>query len=160
MRLLISRLLLALLVLLVAPLAAQAIDWTDCSGNTGGDLITVTAYQLLCADFDENDVTGTDSRIFRVGANTALICFDPAKDSEGADTAQINFRYCPNGRQPGSTPENHCFALSTIPITGITGVAGIQDACVRVGPGTYYFEITTQGAANDDSRVTIQGEAD
>jgi hypothetical protein len=61
---------------------------------------------------------------------------------------------------PGSSPENQCFTLTTIPITGITGQAGIQDACERVGPGTYYFEIETQGAANDDSRVTIQGEAD
>jgi hypothetical protein len=152
--------LLLLVAFLAFPLPAQAITWSDCHGNTGGDLITVTAYQLLCADFDENDVTGTDSRIFRVGTNTALLCFDPALDSEGADTAEINFRYCPNGIQPGSTPENHCFALSNVPITGITGAAGTQDACERVGPGTYMFEITTQGAANDDSRVTIQGEAD
>jgi hypothetical protein len=151
--------LLLLVAFLAFPVTAQAITWSDCHGNTGGDLITVTAYQLLCADFDENDTAGTDSRIFRVGTNTALLCFDPDIATEGTATAEIFFRYCPNGIMPGSSPENQCFTLTTIPITGLTGQAGIQDACERVGPGTYYFEIET-GTSTEDARVTIQGEAD
>jgi hypothetical protein len=149
--------LLLLVAFLAFPVPAQAITWSDCHGNTGGDLITVTAYQLLCADFDQTD--SGNSRIFRVGTNTALVCFDPEVGAEGASDAEINIRYCPNGTQPAANPEYECFALSTIPITGLTGAAGIQDACVRVGPGTYYFEITTDSTA-EDARVTIQGEAD
>ena len=148
--------LIALLAFLALPASATQV-WTDCNGGTSGNLITVTAYQLLCLDFDEND--SGDSRIFRVGANTALVCFDPDIATEGVKDGKVNIRYCPNGKQPAASPELECIALSTIPITGIEGSAGIQDACIRVGPGTYYVEITTQ-TGSEDARVTIQGEAD
>ena len=136
---------------------ALANTWSDCQGNTSGNLVAVKKWQLLCLDFDEN---GVDSRIFMVGANTALICFDPALDSEGTDVAQIDLRYCPNGKKPAANPENECFKMTDSPITGVTGSAGTQDACHRVGPGVYFVDITTPPAAGDDARVTIQGESD
>jgi hypothetical protein len=149
-------LLAALLALFVATPAAATITWTNCSGGTSGNLVQVTKYEVLCIDWDDTD-TG-DTRHFIVGSKTALLCFDPDLATEGASTAKINFRYCPNGLLPAANPENECFALSTIPITGITGAPGIQDACVRVGPGLYYVEIETGGGSTEDSRVTIQGE--
>jgi hypothetical protein len=148
-----------LVALLLAGPAAATIVWTNCSGGTTGNLIQVTKYDVLCIDWDETDTAGTNTRHFIVGAKEALLCFDPDLATEGAATAEINFRYCPNGKMPAANPENECFALSTIPITGITGSAGIQDSCERVGPGLYYVEIET-GGSSEDSRVTIQGGGD
>jgi hypothetical protein len=151
--------LLLLVALLALALPAQATQtWTNCSGGSPANGVTVTRYDRLCLDWVTAD--SGDSQIFVVGTKTALLCFDPDINTEGADAAKINFRYCPNGIQPAASPENECFALSTAPITGITGAAGTQDACERVGPGTYYVEIETQGGAGDESRVTIQGEGD
>ncbi len=153
-----SLILTALVAFLALPLAASATKvWTDCAGGTSGNLITVTAYQRLCLDFDQTD--SGDSRIFIVGTNTALVCFDPDKAAEGIATGKVNIRYCPSGAQPAANPELECIALSTVPITGIEGDAAVQDACIRVGPGTYYVEITTQ-TSSENARVSIQGEAD
>jgi hypothetical protein len=149
----------AFLAIVAIALPAQAAQvWTNCSGGSPANGVTVTRYDRLCLDFAAGD-TG-DSQIFIVGAKTALLCFDPDINTEGADATKINFRFCPNGIMPAASPENECFKLSNDPITGITGAAGTQDSCERVGPGTYYVEITTTPAANDEARVTIQGEAD
>jgi len=136
-------------------LPASANTWTDCFGGTSGDLISVKNYECLKFSFDEN---GVDSRIFRIISTTAMVCFDPALDSDGADVAEITIRFCPSGTKPSSNPQNACFATSTASITGITGSAGTQDACQRFGPGVYYVDITTPPAAGDDAEVTIRGE--
>lgn len=136
-------------------LPALANTWTDCAGGTSGDLISVKNYECLKFSFDEN---AADSRIFRIVSTTAMVCFDPALDSEGADVGEITIRFCPSGVKPTSNPENACFATSSAPITGITGSAGTQDACQRFGPGVYYVDIGTPPAAGDDAEVTIRGE--
>jgi len=149
-------LLVALLALAVPAQAAQV--WTNCDGGSPTNGFTVSKYGRLCLDWVSTD--SGDSQIFVVGAAAALVCFDPDINTEGAEVAEVNIRYCPNGKQPAATPEIECFKLSNVPITGITGLPGTQDSCVRVGPGTYYVEIETAGGAGDESRVTIQGEGD
>jgi hypothetical protein len=146
--------LLAVFLLAAQPVAANT--WTDCNGNTSGELYRITGYNLVCVDWDDSD--GADTRVFFVGAISALICFDPALDSEGPDTATVKLRYCPNGHKPAANPENECFSITTNAITGIQGDPGTQDACQRVGPGAYYMEEVADGGGSDESRLTIQGE--
>ena len=134
---------------------ALANTWTDCAGNTSGNLVTVTGFELLCFDFTS---TGVDSRVFMVGADSALICLDPALDTDGNDVTEILIRYCPKGQKPASNPQNECFALTTLPMSGTTGSPGVQDSCIEVGAGAYYIDITTLPAGGDNARVTIQGE--
>jgi len=146
--------LLAAFLLAAAPVAANT--WTDCNSNTSGEVYSITGYNLSCVDWD--DTAGEDTRVFFVRSISALICFDPALDSEGVDTATIKLRYCPNGKKPAANPENECLSITTNAITGIQGDPGTQDACQRVGPGAYYMEEVADGGAGDDSRLTIQGE--
>lgn len=149
----------ALIALLIVGFAlpASANTWSNCSGGTTGDGITVKGFEMLCFDFTS---TGVDSRIFRVASKTALICFDPALDSAGGDVAQIYIRYCPNGAKPSSSPQNECVKVTSSPMVGAEGGPGTQDACLQVGPGVYFVDITTVPAGGDNARVTIQGQGD
>ena len=156
-----SRIFLLLAALLLAGSAA-ANTWTDCSGNTTADLGRITKYDVVCLDC--TDAAGADdcvdTRAFSIGAKEALICFDPSTDSEGADVAQIDIRYCPDGKKPAASPENTCGKITTTVITGIQGSSGTQDACHTVGAGAYYIDFINDGAAGDTPRVTIQGRGD
>jgi hypothetical protein len=131
--------------------------WTDCNSNTGGELVTVRGYNLICLDTDENP---TDSRAFIVGTKTALICYDPNLADESDSTGTIKIRYCPNGKKPAANPQNSCLTLSTAALAGVQGDSDTQTACQRVGPGAYYIDFATDPGAGEFSRVTIQGEGD
>ncbi len=153
--------LLGLLAAILTASPAVANTWSDCAGDTGGDLVNITKYNLVCLDCTEaaGDDDCVDSRLFFVGATTALICFDPdVALSEGVDAAQINVRYCPDGIKPAANPEYTCGKMTDTVLTGIQGSAGTQDSCLRVGPGAYYIEFVDDGFAADQPRVTIKGE--
>ncbi len=151
--------LLAVSLLLAGSSAANT--WSDCSGNTSGDLVRITKLNLVCMDCTDSagDDDCVDSRLFFIGAKSALVCFDPdAAGSEGADAAQIDIRYCPDGQKPAANPEYVCGKITNSVITGIQGAAGTQDACHRLPPGAYYIDFSNDGGAGDEPRVTIQGE--
>ena len=151
--------LLAVFLLLAGASAANT--WSDCSDNTSGDLVRITKLNLVCMDCTDSAGADAcvDSRLFFIGAKSALVCFDPdAAGSEGADAAQIDIRYCPDGQKPAANPEYVCGKITNSVITGIQGAAGTQDACHRLPPGAYYIDFSNDGGAGDEPRVTIQGE--
>ena len=154
---------LTLLAALLFAGAATANTWTDCSGNISPDLGRITRYDVVCMDCTEAAGADdcVDTRLFFIGAKEALVCFDPdTAGTEGADAAQINIRYCPDGKKPTANPEFVCGTITTTVITGIQGSAGTQDACHAIGAGAYYSEIVDDGGAGDTPRVTIQGRGD
>jgi hypothetical protein len=126
--------------------------WTNCRGGTPENQ-EVKAGVHLCWEFDGDD----DSGAFSVRSETALICFDPDITTEGVATGAVMPRRCHRGSKPTSNPQNQCFATLDSSMTGITGSAGTQDACQRVGFGTYYIDVTTS-PAGDDAVFSIVGE--
>jgi len=154
------RLLLILLALLIAG-AAGANTWSNCVGGTSGDLVRITKYNLVCMDCTEGAGADpcVDSRVFFIGADSALVCFDPdTAADEGADVAEIDIRHCPDGKKPSANPEYVCGKITDSVITGAQGSGGSQDACHRLPPGAYYIDFTDDGDTDDEPRVTIQGE--
>lgn len=149
----IKRILLILAFLLAAS-SAGAGTWDDCAGNTANP--NVGKAMRICWNFTDADTTGESTVMFF--AVTGLICFDPNTLTIGVDAAQVTLRMCPDGRKPAATPENECFALSTVAMTGIEGSAADQDSCLRVGPGTYYVDIDIAAGAGDTAQVTFRGE--
>ncbi len=154
-----TRILFGFLMALLFAGPALANTWTDCVGNAGVGAIN----QSTLACMDCTDSAGADdcvdTRIFFVGAASALICFNPdTTASEGADVAQIKIRYCAAGTKPAANPEYSCHSITTNAITGITGSPGVQDACHRVPPGGYYIDFIDDGGAGDTPQVTIKGE--
>lgn len=137
---------------------AASFTWDDCAGNTAGELYTIARYNLTCIAVANADSTNT-TRIFFVRAKTARLCFDPALDSEGADTGQITVRECPNGQKPAANPENEC-DLVTVALTGLGGEDGTQFRCRTLSTGSYFVDVTTAMGAGNTGRVTIQGEGD
>ena len=158
-----TRILLALFAALLLAAPAAANTWTDCVGNTGGELSTITKYNLVCLDCTDSAGADdcVDTRVFHIRAKSALICFNPdTAASEGADAAQIKIRNCSSGTKPAANPEYSCHSITTAAITGVTGSAGTQDACQRVATGTYFIDFIDDGGAGDTPQVTIQGEGD
>lgn len=150
------RALFTLLAALFVAAAAHSATWDRCDGSGSGGRTNIGRTDKTCWNFLAADTTGESEIMFF--SVTGLICFDPNTATEGADAAQITIRMCPNGKKPAANPHLECFALSTVPITGITGDAGVQDACERVAPGAYYIDIDVAAVDPDTPRVSFRGE--
>lgn len=139
----------AFLVALLLPGMAQA-AWTNCQGTTLATTGSVGHGKLICYEFTD----GTDSGLFSVTADAALICHNPDITTEGPATSTIYIRACTAG---GSASAFTCHKTTTTPITGLTGSSGTQDACQRVPRGAYYIDVQTP-SGGETSQVTIRGE--
>jgi hypothetical protein len=152
-------LLYALLALFVGATAA-AFYFDDCNGNTTGELYSITGYNLVCIAIAPADALTSTPR-FHIGAKSALVCFDPALDNEGADDGEAQIRHCPNGRLPAANPEYQC----DIDSETLTGLGGDRDTttpkrCKELDFGSYQVEMTSTIGAGHVGRITIQGLGD
>lgn len=148
--------LIAVMALLVPGVAEGTSSWTKCdSGDTTSTDLTIDTGMRLCFHF----TTTEDSGVFNVKHGiTALITFDPATDSEGADAAQVTIRRCSQGWKPAADPNYRCSKMHTSPLTGLCGDWDTQLCSIRVGMGAYYIDNEATAADPDVAIVTIEGE--
>jgi hypothetical protein len=149
----------ALGMLLAMP-ALGASQWATCgyatvalaaASNTSSANGKITREESECFYFNSTE----DSRVFRVTADTALICLDPDVASEGAANAEVMVRYCHAGATTADV--NVCIEVLDAALDGTVGASVTQNACVRVTGGSYYIENSVDAAA-DEAVVSIQGE--
>lgn len=156
-----KKLLLALLVVMVAPSAFgaeafelcddtnwTAVDGTDATAATG----SVTNYIVRRGECRVYRFTTTEDSDLIHLPQGGLFVFRPSID--GSDAAEIAIRMCVGGNLTVSA--NTCHAISTPDGSGttFTGAAG-KDARY-VPPGSYYIDNVTS-ASGDTATVTIYG---
>jgi len=138
-------------LLLAAPIYASTWHGTT-TVTTGNSLFRFAAA----------DTTVNDSALFSVKSRSAVVCFDP--DTGGvAGTGAVVVRKCPTSTKPAANPENSCISLGgangNATLTGTEGAAeGTQNACIPVGTGYYFIDITTTCGGNA-CEVSVQGES-
>jgi hypothetical protein len=151
------RYLLLLAVLLWAAPAWSVGTWTktcDASGNAAGG--NVPSGGFACWDFEQlgDDI---DSPIIECSADSCLFRFDPADDSDGADTATVWIRCCTD--QLGTPDDNRCPAQQDAVLTGAGGSDSTQRFAHRVARGSKcYVNAVTDGDNDDNPYVSITGE--
>lgn len=149
--------------LLAAPALADCPDGTSCFTNCGSPAKKIAPTSIdnskvnLCWEFDETAGADEISQPFSVKADSALVCFDPDKGTEGVAVATLQIRRCTRGRMPAANPEFECITVLDGPLTGLAGGAGTQNSCLRVASGLYYLQIITPSTA-EDAVASIQGE--
>ena len=159
------RVLLILAVALLAwPAAAACPDGTSCFTNCSSTPKKISATSIdnskvnLCWEFDETAALDEISLPLNVKADSALVCFDPDKGTEGTAVATLQVHRCVRSRMPATNPEFECTPmLDGAGLTGLGGAAGTQNTCFRVSAGLYYLRIATASVA-EDAVASIQGE--
>ena len=147
-----GKLLLVCFVLLIALRVFAAGTLTDCSGMTLTSTY-ITSTIVKCWEFNAQD----DTPAFYIMTNSALICFDSNIATEAIGAGRVMLRRCHTGVKPSSNPENECASILDTALDGTQGAAATQNACERVGPGTYYGEVTVSTGGQDAS-ISFQGE--
>lgn len=172
-------LVLGLLLLLAAPTAGWAGVASYGCGYTGGSAgvigtatgsnptkTTIDNDSLWCFRFVNADATTTIVGPVRVQASSALITFDPDLYQTVTTTARLIPRMCPLGAAVDTTSlatiSRSCLSIGgangAASLDGTEGSASTQNAAIRVGPGTYYFEINAVCEAGDTCQVSVKGE--
>ncbi len=155
-------LLIAGAALLALPSVAEAANWqlgcadtttpTDPQFRAATDRVKVEADGKVCYRLANTETV--DSGEVAIIAESALICFDSDTGATAISTGVVTPRVCTGNSKPAANPTFTCLSLGTL--TGLEGDASTQNACVRVGPGIYYLDVTT--AMGAESRVKIQAE--
>lgn len=139
---------------LAAPGYAQ--NWaTTCIDTVVTAVTEVTPGGIACFNFETEGLS--DSAAISVRAASALFCLNPADDSDGADTAQVEIRRCSGGSNITAT-DNNCPQITDAPLDGTPGADGTQKTCRRVKRGVYYIEVTTAGNADENPYVSVEAE--
>lgn len=177
--------LILLAVLLFAP-AANAGTWaynctfTTLTGTTAtrpasslpqdAPLFQIDNYQRACWRYQNADSThnapqtaGGSLTPVTVTAQSALICFDPDILQAVTTTARVIPHRCPQGviadtSNPARSCQSQGGANGAASLDGTEGASTTQNSCLRVGPGTYYFEISAAAEAGDTAQISIEGE--
>ncbi len=128
---------------------------TQTTGIVGSQHIKIN--EAACYTFDNADGT-TESDGFTVSTDSAFVTFDSDTNAAGAQGGVITLRHCPANVKPAApvTPANQCPSFGTF--DGTEGSSAVQNQSERVGPGVYYFDITTVCTAGDHCRAVIRGE--
>ena len=146
------------------PTGIVAVDSTDFSVIEYG--VSCYRYQLASgAHSAPQNAAGVITPV-AITAQTALICFDPDILQTITTTARVIPHHCPQSfiADPTSaaTALRSCVSLGgangAASLDGTEGTATTQNACVRVGPGSYYFEISAGCEAGDTCQVSVKGE--
>jgi hypothetical protein len=149
--------LIALLALLVASPALATSSQTTCGSTTETESnkqlhgTSCVAWRYTADNEDSNGIT------FK--SPTGTICFDPDTGAAGAGTSQIMIWHCPNGIKPSANFGYTCHEILDSALTGLVGASGTQNACIRVGAGTYFSEVTT-APSSENSVVYFQAEGE
>ena len=169
------RTLLLAVLLALTPTVGWAGAWSNGCQFTGGTVTgtvgtpTNTSARISnndvgCYRFNNADSTHNSPRI-QVTAESAVITFDPQLDAvvTVATTALVVPRLCPiDGPIDTANPSFSCISIgganSSSSLSGVEGPAATQNASIRVGPGTYYFQITGACLAGDTCQVSVKGE--
>ena len=150
---------LVLFLLIAVPAAAQ--EWRGNCDGTGTILTAIgagehcpTCPRSACLHLEQKGTI--DSNVLTVRAPSVLFCFDPADDSDGADTAQVWIRKCLGSNVTAS--DNTCVRTTDAVLTGAGGAAGTQAACDRQGPGVYFIELVNDGNNDENPFVSAIAE--
>jgi hypothetical protein len=168
--------LLALLILAMAPAAwagesshgcsytseAAAADGTASGG--GASKRTITANEVWCYRFIAGDGTHNTATI-QITAASAVIYFDPDLYQTVTTTARVIPHYCPHGAPTDtSNPLRSCPSIGgangNTSLDGTAGPDTTQNQAIRVGPGTYLFEISAACEAGDTCQIAVKGEGE
>ena len=171
----------AALVLFVAPAAwagtaSHGCGFTGTAAGTAGTLgptsttkMTLSANELWCYRFVAADAVTTIIGPLRITEPSALISFDPDLFQAGVlSTARVIPRYCPQGAAVDTTSlatiSRSCASIGgangTASLDGTEGASTVQNMSLRVGPGTYYFEINVVIEAGDTGQIAVQAEGE
>lgn len=148
-------------MLMATPPVYAAAGFTNCNLAVLTRTPTIGPGNRACYEFANSD-GATESGMFQVTAISMLVTFDPDTDASGvpASAAVIDLMHCP-ACDKAATGANTCEPNRALAGTGLTGLAGTSDTqnrSVRVGPGCYYIDVTTEAPAGDDALVSLQGE--
>ena len=119
-----------------------------------------------CFRYVNADATTTIVGPIKVTAPSALVTFDPDLFQTVITTARVVPYMCPQiaalTLTTLATIKESCISIggagANLDLNGTEGPSSSQNASVRVGPGTYYFEISVVCEANDTCQVAIKGE--
>lgn len=143
-----------------------------CTGAATGDcpIATTTGTigstslgknDLACWTYDAADGVPSDaeSPVFRITANSAVVCFDPDVRDNTTNAGRLTLFHCYAGKVGrAAQPTNTCQSMGEL--DGTEGDAATQNACIRVGPGAYYAEGNVDCVAGALCRMTVKGEED
>jgi hypothetical protein len=144
----------ALGLLLASDAFGATLGFSNCRSKAISPPNMNKAGLIACYEFDD----ATDSGQFTVVTPTALICLDPDIAATGTSTAEVMIYQCPTGAKPAANPTYGCHAILDASLDGTEGGSTNQNACVRVGPGAYYIDVTSADTNSKDAIVTITGE--
>jgi hypothetical protein len=150
-------LILALLLLAMPALAADESAFGQCgmlgaaSAPNDSAYLTISRGGASCFYFNADD----NSPIFRVVADTALICLNPNLATDGSATGEVMIRKC----LPGVTTysANHCMSMLDASLDGTAGASATQNSCLRVSRGKYIV-VNTTSTGGHEAQVSIEGE--
>lgn len=134
----------------------------------GAASMTVAANEIWCHRIVAADATTSIIGPLRITAPSALIMFDPDLFQAITTTARLIPRFCPQGAAVDTTSlatiSRSCISIGgangTASLDGTEGTATTQNSALRVGPGTYYFEISVVIEAGDTGQIAVQGEGE
>lgn len=118
--------------------------------------------------YDSGETGGTWSTTFDVMTISALFCFTPDIDVNGATAARVKLWMAPHTITDATSngiPDNDNGSIDlggangNTSLDGTEGEAGTQNACLRIGPGKYFAEFDVACAQADETcRLTVTGE--
>jgi hypothetical protein len=144
-------------MLLAVAVSAGEGSWVYCNSSRPGPK-RISPGTLACYEMDAANYADM-TKTFTVD-HEALICLNPDVDTEGADDVEVMPRHCVAGLANNATAPNvnECLAILDASLDGTTGGARTQNACIRVGQGIYYLDVTAPTGAEDVAVVSVRGE--
>lgn len=134
----------------------------------GASKMTLSANELWCFRYVAADATTSIIGPLRITAPSALVTFDPDLFQTVITTARLIPRLCPAAAAVDTTSlatiSRSCLSIGgangNASLDGTEGPSSSQNAATRVGPGTYYFEISVVAEAGDTAQITVQAEGE
>ena len=168
---------LSLLVLVVSQAAADATGaWGKGCSFVGGNLSgtvgtptnvdpTINVGEIGCYRYSSDDGIH-NSPTFSAYSSSSLFCFDPnlgQSISVPTSTSAVTPHLCVAGHPLDPyNPSGSCIATGGAQgnqsLNGVEGPAALQNACLRVGPGVWYFEIIGPCDVGNTCQVSVKGE--
>ena len=96
-------------------------------------------------------------------SSTNLICYDPDLFATTTNTGRVIPHLCTaGGPVDAANPLRSCIGLgganASVSLDGTEGPAPTQNACIRVGPGTFLVEVSAACIGGTVCQVSIQAE--
>lgn len=133
---------------------AATLGFSNCRGTAIPPPTMRKRGEQACYEFDD----ATDSGGFVVISPSALLCLDPDVAAAGTSTAEVMIRRCHIGFKPAADPTHQCEGILDASLDGTAGASATQDMCLRVGPGSYYFDVTSADTNGKDAVMTMTAE--